>query len=44
MKSLGCTNAVNLDGGGSSDMYLNGKIISGNFQAERPIGTALIVR
>ena len=28
MKSVGCTNAMNLDGGGSSVMYVNGKIVN----------------
>ena len=28
MQSYGCTNAYNLDGGGSSTMVLNGKIIN----------------
>lgn len=28
MKSIGCTNAMNLDGGGSTVMYVNGKIVN----------------
>ncbi len=28
MKSLGCTNAINLDGGGSTVMYVNGQIVN----------------
>lgn len=28
MKSLGCVNAINLDGGGSTVMYVNGKIVN----------------
>ncbi len=28
MKSLGCVNAMNLDGGGSTVMYVNGKIVN----------------
>ncbi len=28
MKSLGCTNAINLDGGGSTVMYVNGRIVN----------------
>ena len=28
MKSFGCINAMNLDGGGSSVMYINGKIVN----------------
>ena len=28
MKSLGCINAINLDGGGSTVMYVNGQIVN----------------
>ena len=28
MKELGCTNAMNLDGGGSTVMYVNGRIVN----------------
>ena len=28
MKSLGCVNAINLDGGGSTVMYVNGEIVN----------------
>ena len=28
MKSLGCINAINLDGGGSTVMYVNGVIVN----------------
>ena len=28
MQSLGCINAMNLDGGGSTVMYVNGKIVN----------------
>jgi exopolysaccharide biosynthesis protein len=28
MQSLGCTNAINLDGGGSTVMYVNGQIVN----------------
>lgn len=28
MKSIGCTNAINLDGGGSTVMYINGKVVN----------------
>ena len=28
MKDLGCTNAINLDGGGSTVMYVNGQIVN----------------
>ena len=33
MKSLGCTNAINLDGGGSTVMYVNGQIVNRPQQA-----------
>lgn len=36
--------AVNLDGGGSSEMYKEGKIISSNYRCDRKIGTAYIIR
>ncbi len=38
MKSLGCTNAINLDGGGSTVMYVNGQIVNNPHQ---PGGIAL---
>lgn len=39
------TDACNLDGGGSSDLWLNGKgIVTGNYIAERAIGSAFIIR
>ena len=42
---LGLINAANLDGGGSSDLWLDGKnIVSGNFYDERAIGTTFIIR
>ena len=28
MQSLGCVNAMNLDGGGSTVMYVNGRIVN----------------
>ena len=42
-KELDLYNAVNLDGGGSSIMMINDKVVSGNYKANRPIGSALIV-
>jgi N-acetylmuramoyl-L-alanine amidase len=36
--------AVNYDGGGSSDMWLDDKIVTGNYRDERSIGTAFIIR
>ncbi len=38
MKSLGCTNAINLDGGGSTVMYVNGQIVN---HPAQPGGIAL---
>ncbi len=38
MKSLGCVNAINLDGGGSTVMYVNGQIVNRPVQ---PGGIAL---
>ena len=33
MKSLGCVNAINLDGGGSTVMYVNGQIVNSPSQS-----------
>ena len=44
MKNFGCINAMNLDGGGSSVMYVNGKVV--NSPAQRggiPISNALTI-
>jgi len=38
MKSLGCINAINLDGGGSTVMYVNGQIVN---RPAQPGGIAL---
>ena len=38
MKSLGCVNAINLDGGGSTVMYVNGEIVN---KPPQPGGIAL---
>lgn len=38
MKTLGCTNAINLDGGGSTVMYINGQIVN---HPHQPGGIAL---
>lgn len=44
MKELGCYNAVNLDGGGSSEMIVNDKIVnSPRDKGERYIGSAVLV-
>ncbi|MBB5438941.1 exopolysaccharide biosynthesis protein [Pedobacter sp. AK017] len=53
MKSLHCTDALNLDGGGSSSMYINGKPQNGivnqptdyhyyDFRSERKVATVLM--
>lgn len=53
MKEMGCDNAVNLDGGGSSTMYVNGKYINESFgdkdEAEgqklvRPVSDAIVFK
>lgn len=43
--SLGATDAMNLDGGGSTTMYLNGKIVNhpSDKEGERKVSDALIV-
>jgi hypothetical protein len=51
MASLGCTNALNLDGGGSSTMVFKGKVVntpSGkieekNLNQERPISDGIVI-
>ncbi|MBE7705624.1 MAG: phosphodiester glycosidase family protein [Cyanobacteria bacterium SIG30] len=44
MQTLGCDNAINLDGGGSSVLYVNGKIENSPAQTGGiPISNALIV-
>ena len=44
MKSLGCTNAINLDGGGSSVMYVNGTVKNSPAQKGGiPISNAIVV-
>lgn len=45
MLSLGCINAVNLDGGGSSQMIVNNKIVNTPSDGfERSIGSSIFVR
>jgi exopolysaccharide biosynthesis protein len=46
MQSLGCTNAMNLDGGGSTNLYANGKTINRPSDATgpRPVVSAILVR
>jgi N-acetylmuramoyl-L-alanine amidase len=44
MLSLGCVNAINADGGGSSEMIVDGKIVNTLADgSERKIGSALVV-
>lgn len=44
MKSFGCINAMNLDGGGSSVMYVNGRIVNNPAQKGGiPISNALTI-
>jgi N-acetylmuramoyl-L-alanine amidase len=44
MLSLGCINAINADGGGSSEMIVDGKIVNQLADgSERKIGSALVV-
>ncbi|CAM5468779.1 Sporulation domain-containing protein OS=Streptomyces albaduncus OX=68172 GN=FHS32_003126 PE=4 SV=1 [Streptomyces griseoloalbus] len=44
-RSLGLRDAVNLDGGGSTTMVANGRVINAPSDAagERPVGDALLV-
>ena len=48
MKSIGCVTAYNLDGGGSSTMYFNGKVInnpttSGRGTSERSVSDIVYI-
>jgi exopolysaccharide biosynthesis protein len=44
MKSIGCTNAINLDGGGSTVMYVNGQVVnSPAFKGGIAISNALVL-
>jgi exopolysaccharide biosynthesis protein len=45
MKSLNCVDALNLDGGGSTLLYANNKIINKYSDAvPRPVVSAILVR
>lgn len=46
MTSLGCVNALNLDGGGSSTFYLYGRVVShpSDLTGERPVSDAILVK
>ena len=44
MQQLGCTDAMNLDGGGSATFWLNGKVMNSPSDGhERPIANALVI-
>lgn len=44
MKSAGCTNAMNLDGGGSTVMYVNGQVVNNPaFKGGIAISNALVL-
>jgi exopolysaccharide biosynthesis protein len=46
MIRLGCTDAINMDGGGSSCLWLDGKVVSSPSDGpgrERPVGNAVII-
>lgn len=44
MKSLGCTFAIPLDGGGSSTMYFHGKVLNANGANERAVVDFVVFR
>ncbi|MFZ0430298.1 MAG: phosphodiester glycosidase family protein [Acidobacteriota bacterium] len=46
MSSLGCVEALNLDGGGSSTFYLYGQIVNqpSDLTGERPVSDAIVVK
>lgn len=46
LKNLGCSNAINLDGGGSSSMIAGGQLLNrpGNNGNERPIVSAVLIK
>ena len=44
MKSVGCYNAMNLDGGGSSIMYFNGETVNNpSVKGGIPLSNALVI-
>lgn len=44
MKSIGCTNAINLDGGGSTVMYVNGQVVNNPAQKGGiPLSNAIVL-
>lgn len=46
MRNLGCTNAINLDGGGSSSMIAGGQLLNrpGDNGLERPVLSAVLIK
>ena len=42
MRALGAVDALNLDGGGSTTMAVNGALVNHPAGAERPVGDALV--
>jgi hypothetical protein len=46
LKSMGCTNALNLDGGGSTALYINGQhtVKPSDSGGERPVISAIIIK
>jgi exopolysaccharide biosynthesis protein len=44
--SLDCVDALNLDGGGSTTLYLQGKVVNSPSDAarERPVSDAIVIR
>jgi exopolysaccharide biosynthesis protein len=42
---LGAVEAINMDGGGSTTMVIDGKVVNSpsDFTGERPVGDALLV-
>lgn len=45
MQSLGCVHAMNLDGGGSTNLYANGKTINRPSDLKpRPVVSAVLIR
>jgi exopolysaccharide biosynthesis protein len=45
MSSLGCGDALNLDGGGSSTLYIQGSVVNSPSDAgiERPVSDAILI-
>ncbi len=46
MQQLGCRQAINLDGGGSTTLFLNGRVVNSpsDFGVERPVSEAILVQ